>query len=96
MNHQREEQQPKRTKLKNRSIERSAMQSEESTWRNAINQKKCNAIRRFNREKCNQSEEVQWREVQCNQKCNREKCNAINQKFKTTNQKEEDNQRRDN
>jgi hypothetical protein len=64
MNHQREEQQPKRTKLKNRSIERSAMQSEESTWRNAINQKKCNAIRRFNREKCNQSEEVQWGEVQ--------------------------------
>jgi hypothetical protein len=69
MNHQREEQQPKRTKLKNRSIERSAMQSEESTWRNAINQKKCNreecnAIRRINREKCNQSEEVQWGEVQ--------------------------------
>jgi hypothetical protein len=53
------------------SIRRSAigrrMQSEQSTRRSAINQKKCNI-----REKCNAI-----RRSAINQKCNREKCNAI-------------------
>jgi hypothetical protein len=60
MNHQREEQQPKRTKLKNRSIERSAMQLEESTGRSAMQSEE--STRRSTMQL-----EVQQGEVQCNQ-----------------------------